>query len=139
MKMFTSWTSDLPSRSALEISQVPPDEALSTPNTCDYLSFIRNRTFCSSNLESHLFANVLEILSRGEKWNLRCNLIYLWNSFGLITLTIEPARRPVPKLDGQVKIQPRCSECMNSTPSSLRTSFRAEVIFANRLKIEVTI
>ncbi len=53
------------------------------------------------------------------------------------TLTMQPARRPVPRLDGQVKIQPRCSECMKSAPSAWRTFWICWVPLANRVMMDL--
>ena len=50
---------------------------------------------------------------------------------------MHPARSPVPRLDGQVRIQPRCSECMKSCPSFLRTSWIFWVELANRVMIRL--
>ena len=50
---------------------------------------------------------------------------------------MHPARSPVPRLDGQVRIQPRCSECMKSCPSFLRTSWIFWVESANRVMIRL--
>merc|ERR1711871_71778 len=72
MKRLQSCTSDIPRRSELEISQVPPVDAESTPavpRAC-------RRIFFKVSLKSE----------RAEKRG---------------SLTIAPARRPVPRLDGQ--------------------------------------
>ena len=87
MKMLTSWTSDFPILSTFEISQVPPVEAESTPAVPRAWRPIFARTALKSE--------------RAE-------------NFG--TLTMQPARRPVPKLDGQVNTHPKCSLCMKSWP-----------------------
>ena len=73
--------------SALETSQVPPTESESTPPHPRAWRPILPKIVLKSGL--------------AEKSG---------------NLTIQPARRPVPKFDGQVKIQPRWSECMKSKP-----------------------
>merc|ERR1719352_18936 len=92
MSVLTRSTSPFPMRSAFDTSQVPPVEALSTPPV---------PRACKAMAPQSAFQS-----SRAETFS---------------NLTMVPARRPVPKLDGQVKIQPRCSLCMKSDPSAFNT------------------
>ena len=72
MKVFTSVTSDFPRRSALEISQVPPVDALSTPfiQIVTWVFQLRKKlTFCAANLEAHFTTDFFEIGARWEERN----------------------------------------------------------------------
>merc|ERR1712166_119329 len=53
--------------------------------------------------------------------------------------SMHPARRPVPRLEGQVGMKPRCSECMKSPPLAVRTSLMAVVASQNLWKMEWTL
>ena len=89
MTSCTSSTSDLPSRSKLEMSKTLPVAAVSTPPV---------PRFCSLKF-SRIFGNQL-----------------FWLSSGSFICT--PARSPVPRLDGQVKMYTKRSFHMNSQPFS---------------------
>lgn len=84
INIFTSWVSDFPNRSALDTSQVPPVDAESTPDPRACSPILPHTALKSALLENK----------------------------GIFTM--QPARKPVPKLDGQVSIQPKCSECIKS-------------------------
>merc|ERR1712110_50564 len=98
-------TSDFPRRSAFEISQVPPVEAESTPAV---------PRACSA-----IFLRIALKSSRAENLGI---------------LTMAPARRPVPMLEGQVKMYPNVSECITPYPSPSNDSWTALVAFAKRVK-----
>merc|ERR1712070_331714 len=92
MRMLTKSTSPLPIRSALDTSHVPPVEAESTPPVPRTCSPITPIRFFQSGREER---------------------------FGSFTMV--PALRPVPRLEGHVKTQPRLGWCMKSKPSALST------------------
>mmetsp|Transcript_51419 Transcript_51419/g.116883 ORF Transcript_51419/g.116883 Transcript_51419/m.116883 type:complete len:262 (-) Transcript_51419:843-1628(-) len=110
MNTFTKCVSLFPSRSALLMSNRPSVDTESTPAV---------PRACRPSL-AHT------ALKSGRA-----------DSFG--TFTIVPARRPVPKFEGQVRMYPRWSLCMKSYPSARSTFPTPSVAAQNRLKIASTL
>mmetsp|Transcript_21077 Transcript_21077/g.50985 ORF Transcript_21077/g.50985 Transcript_21077/m.50985 type:complete len:369 (-) Transcript_21077:794-1900(-) len=110
MNTFTKCVSLFPRRSALLMSNRPSVDTESTPAV---------PRACRPS-----FAHT--VLKSGRA-----------DSFG--TFTIVPARRPVPKFEGHVRMYPKWSLCMKSYPSARNTFPTPSVAAQKRLKIASTL
>ena len=105
----TSSTSLWPSRSRLDMSNIPSVLAVSTPPT--EWNFVSLSVCLSVCLLSFYLPVPLFCSLSFRRISLKRSSV---DSFGSLTCT--PALSPVPRLDGQVRMKPKCSFHINSLP-----------------------
>lgn len=122
----TCSTSEEPRRSALEMSNTPPTEAVSTPpernewrsnKSTNGTDVNYTSSWRSINISMPLHLCIMFCVCIPVPRFCRRSLVRISSNLGCVlslgSLTWTPPRSPVPRLEGHVRMKPRCSFHMN--------------------------